>query len=113
MGILKKARWQRWQKLEEKETWMNSKMIEFSKMATFQTPNIRPSEIMSAKKLLEDFCNPIVNKPKPKAEPPKDEKKESKNGESGGEEKSNESADSQSQDNVPEKEVTPPQQDKK
>lgn len=100
-------------KLEEKETWMNSKMIEFSKTATFQTPNIRPSEIMSAKKLLEDFCNPIVNKPKPKAEPPKEEKKDSKNGESGGEGKSNESADSQSQDKVPEKEVTPPQQDKK
>ncbi len=39
-------------KLEEKETWMNSKMIEFSKTATFQTPNIRPSEIMSAKKVM-------------------------------------------------------------
>ena len=38
---------------------------------------------------LEDFCNPIVNKPKPKVEPPKEEKKVPKNGEDGGEKKEN------------------------
>lgn len=76
-------------KIDEKLKWLNEKMMEYKKTAMHETPKVLPSQILAEKKFLEDFCNPIVNKPKPKVEPPKEEKKVPKNGEDGGEKKEN------------------------
>jgi len=60
-------------RIEDKFKWYNEKAQEYSKCEIHVTPAIQPSEILNEKKMIENFCNPIVNKPKPKAEPPKEE----------------------------------------
>lgn len=59
-------------KVEEKQQWFNQKMQENGKCPPHVNPPVYPSQVLSEKKLLDDFCNPIVNKAKPKVEPPKD-----------------------------------------
>lgn len=59
-------------KIEEKQQWFNQKMQENGKCPPHTNPPVYPSQVLSEKKLLDDFCNPIVNKAKPKVEPPKD-----------------------------------------
>ncbi|XP_057313213.1 heat shock protein 105 kDa-like [Hydractinia symbiolongicarpus] len=61
-------------KVEEKFKWFNEKMQENAKCPQHSNPAVYPAQILSEKKILDDFCNPIVNKAKPKAEPPKDKK---------------------------------------
>lgn len=65
-------------RIEEKQQWFNQKMQENAKCPLHTTPSVFPSQVLTEKRLLEDFCNPIVTKPKPKAEPPKDDKKKDK-----------------------------------
>jgi len=60
-------------RVEDKFKWYNDKAQEYSKCALHITPPIQPNEILNEKKMIESFCNPIVNKPKPKVDPPKDE----------------------------------------
>merc|ERR1719494_1765195 len=60
-------------RLEEKFKWFNSEMNSFQKLKKFESPKIMPSQIQNEIKLLSTFCDPIINKPKPKVEPPKEE----------------------------------------
>jgi len=60
-------------RVEEKFKWYNEKAQDYSKCELHVTPSIQPSEILNEKKMIENFCNPIVNKPKPKVDPPKEE----------------------------------------
>lgn len=60
-------------RVEDKFKWYNEKAQEYSKCESHVTPAIQPSEILTEKKMIESFCNPIVNKAKPKVEPPKEE----------------------------------------
>lgn len=68
-------------KVEEKFNWFNEKLNEMGKCPKTKNPPVYPSQIETEKKLMQTFCDPIVNKPKPKVEPPKDEPK--KEGEEG------------------------------
>ncbi|XP_048884367.1 heat shock 70 kDa protein 4-like isoform X3 [Brienomyrus brachyistius] len=56
--------------------WMNSKMNEQRKQELSKELTVRAQEIRAKTKELCSVCNPVINKPKPKAEPPKDEKAE-------------------------------------
>lgn len=60
-------------RLEEKFKWFNSEMNSFQKLRKYESPKIMPSQIQNEIKLLSTFCDPIINKPKPKVEPPKEE----------------------------------------
>jgi len=60
-------------RLEEKFKWFNNGMNAFQKLKKYETPKILPSEIQSEKKALFSYCDPIINKAKPKVEPPKEE----------------------------------------
>jgi molecular chaperone DnaK (HSP70) len=62
-------------RLEEKFKWLNEKMTKFQNTKKHEKPPIAPSAVTAETKILSSFCDPIVNKPKPKAEPPKDDKK--------------------------------------
>jgi len=84
-------------KLEEKFKWFNEKMQANAKCLLTSPPVVYPSQILTEKKLLNDFCNPIINKPKPKVEPPKDDpKKEDKKAKEGETTSNNEQTPSQS-----------------
>jgi len=61
-------------RLDEKFKWLNEKMNKFQNARKHEKPSIAPSAVQTEAKMLSTFCDPIVNKPKPKAEPPKDEK---------------------------------------
>lgn len=63
-------------KLDEKFAWFNKKLNENGKCPMTSNPAVYPSQIETEKKLLQTFCDPIINKPKPKVEPPKDTPKE-------------------------------------
>lgn len=58
------------EKVEEKFKWFNEKMQQSGKSSFTSTPVVFPAQILAEKKILVDFCNPIINKPKPKVEPP-------------------------------------------
>lgn len=62
-------------KVEEKFKWFNEKTQQYSNCPKHMDAPVLPTEVQSEKKILEVFCNPIVNKPKPKPkeDPPKDE----------------------------------------
>ncbi|XP_060073295.1 heat shock 70 kDa protein 4-like [Ylistrum balloti] len=66
--------------LKEKEEWYNTKLNQQNALKTYEKPIVLVSQICQEKQLLENTCNPIMNKtkPKPKEEPPKDDKKEKK-----------------------------------
>merc|ERR1719228_2638743 len=59
---------------DEKFKWYNEKLQQKSNCPLHSNPPVLPSEVLSEKRLLEAFVNPIINKakPKPKEEPPKD-----------------------------------------
>merc|ERR1711881_5596 len=65
-------------KVDEKFKWYNEKLQLKASCPLHNNPPVFPSEVQAEKRLLETFCNPIVNKskPKPKEEPPKDVPKE-------------------------------------
>lgn len=65
-------------KVEEKFKWFNEKTQQYNNCPKYMDAPVLPTEVQSEKKILETFCNPIVNKakPKPKEEPPKDESKD-------------------------------------
>lgn len=66
--------------VKAKEEWLNSKWSVQNKLADHEDPAVYASVILSEKKLLEDTCYTILNKPKPKpkAEPPPPPKEEEK-----------------------------------
>ncbi|XP_063046115.1 heat shock 70 kDa protein 4b [Engraulis encrasicolus] len=66
--------------------WMNSKMNQQSKQSLSAEPAIKVTEIQSKTKELYSACNPILTKPKPKAEAPKDDKAPEQNGPVNGQE---------------------------
>lgn len=53
--------------ISEAMSWLNSKMNAQNKLSLTQDPVVRVSEIVTKSKELDDFCNPIIYKPKPKA----------------------------------------------
>lgn len=57
-------------RVEDKFKWYNEKVQAKTNCLLYNNPPVLPSEVLSEKKLLESFCNPIINKPKPKVEPP-------------------------------------------
>jgi len=63
-------------RLDEKFQWFNEKMQKFQTCKKTEKPAIAPSTVQSEEKLLSSYCDPIVNKSKPKVEPPKDDKKD-------------------------------------
>lgn len=69
-------------KVNDKFNWFNQKLNENGKCPLTGNPAVYPAQIASEKKLLQTFCDPIVNKPKPKVEPPKDTPKKEENTES-------------------------------
>ncbi|XP_051869805.1 heat shock 70 kDa protein 4-like [Pristis pectinata] len=75
--------------VQEAMEWMNSKMNLQSKQSLTQDPLVKCAEIQAKVKELVNLCNPIVSKPKPKAEPPKEEKEAEQNGPVNGEQNTN------------------------
>jgi len=61
-------------KVDEKFKWYNEKLQLKAACPLYNNPPVLPSQVQAEKRLLETFCNPIINKskPKPKEEPPKD-----------------------------------------
>ncbi|XP_055000619.1 heat shock 70 kDa protein 4L [Sorex araneus] len=54
--------------ISEAMSWLNSKMSAQNKLGLTQDPVVRVSEIVAKSKELDDFCNPVIYKPKPKVE---------------------------------------------
>ncbi|KAM4625634.1 heat shock 70 kDa protein 4L [Polymixia lowei] len=48
--------------------WMNSKMNAQSKLGITQDPVVKVADIIAKIQELEDICNPVINRPKPKVE---------------------------------------------
>lgn len=92
-------------KIEEKFKWFNEKMQLSAKTPPTSNPVVYPSQILSEKKILDDFCNPIVNKAKPKVEPPPPPKEEVKKEESS--KQPEEGANSQQPENMETEDKTP------
>mmetsp|Transcript_48512 Transcript_48512/g.149872 ORF Transcript_48512/g.149872 Transcript_48512/m.149872 type:complete len:221 (-) Transcript_48512:62-724(-) len=57
--------------LELKEKWMQEKLVAQSRCAQHDTPAVLTDELKVQRDQLERLAKPIVNKPKPKADPPK------------------------------------------
>ncbi|XP_026085334.1 heat shock 70 kDa protein 4L-like isoform X1 [Carassius auratus] len=53
--------------------WMNTKMNAQSKLTVAQDPAVKVAEIIQKIQELEDVCNPVFNRPKPKTEEPVEE----------------------------------------
>ncbi|XP_017742221.1 PREDICTED: heat shock 70 kDa protein 4L [Rhinopithecus bieti] len=81
-------------------SWLNSKMNAQNKLSLTQDPVVKVSEIVAKSKELDNFCNPIIYKPKPKVEVPEDKAKANSehngpmDGQSGNETKSDSTKDS-------------------
>uniref|UniRef100_A0A8D0L708 Heat shock 70 kDa protein 4L n=1 Tax=Sphenodon punctatus TaxID=8508 RepID=A0A8D0L708_SPHPU len=54
----------------EAMNWLNSKMNAQNKLSLTQDPVVKVAEILAKSKELDNLCNPIIYKPKPKVEPP-------------------------------------------
>ncbi|XP_036096424.1 heat shock 70 kDa protein 4L isoform X4 [Molossus molossus] len=54
--------------ISEAMNWLNSKMNAQNKLSLTQDPVVKVSEIVAKSKELDNFCNPIIYKPKPKVE---------------------------------------------
>lgn len=69
--------------VKEKEDWFNNKCNAQAKVPDTKDPVVLTASILAEKQELENKCNPIVNKPKPKAPepppPPKEDEKKSEN----------------------------------
>lgn len=61
--------------VEEKAAFINTKKTEQSKLAKYDPPAVLVAALVAQKEELERICRPVVNTPKPKAEPPKEEPK--------------------------------------
>ncbi|RVE57248.1 hypothetical protein OJAV_G00214120 [Oryzias javanicus] len=61
MGIVEKC-------VNEGMGWMNNKMNAQSKLDITQDPAVKVADIIAKIQELEDVCNPVINKPKPKVE---------------------------------------------
>lgn len=59
-------------KVNDRFSWFNQKLNENGKVPLTASPAVFPLQIDTEKKLLKSFCDPIVNKSKPKVEPPKE-----------------------------------------
>ncbi|XP_062992441.1 heat shock 70 kDa protein 4L [Elgaria multicarinata webbii] len=53
----------------EAMNWLNSKMNAQNRLSLTQDPVVKVAEIIAKSKELDSLCNPIIYKPKPKAEP--------------------------------------------
>ncbi|XP_061216308.1 heat shock 70 kDa protein 4L isoform X2 [Neopsephotus bourkii] len=58
--------------ISEAMNWLNSKMNAQNKLSLTQDPVVKVAEIVTKSKELDNFCNPIIYKPRPKIEPPSD-----------------------------------------
>ncbi|XP_038865475.1 heat shock 70 kDa protein 4L-like isoform X2 [Salvelinus namaycush] len=54
--------------LNESMAWINSKMNAQSQLTIAQDPVVKVADIISKIQELDEVCNPVVNRPKPKAE---------------------------------------------
>ncbi|XP_045432335.1 heat shock 70 kDa protein 4L isoform X2 [Pipistrellus kuhlii] len=61
--------------INEAMSWLNSKMNAQNKLSLTQDPVVKVSEIVAKSKELDNFCNPIIYKPKPKVEVAEDNAK--------------------------------------
>ncbi|KAI5941857.1 heat shock 70 kDa protein 4L [Manis javanica] len=61
--------------ISEAMNWLNSKMNAQNKLSLTRDPVVKVSEIVAKSKELDDFCNPIIYKPKPKVEVAEDKTK--------------------------------------
>ncbi|XP_010950871.2 heat shock 70 kDa protein 4L [Camelus bactrianus] len=61
--------------ISEAMSWLNSKMNAQNKLSLTQDPVVKVSEIVAKSKELDNFCNPIIYKPKPKVEVAEDKAK--------------------------------------
>nr|XP_060511801.1 heat shock 70 kDa protein 4L [Panthera onca] len=61
--------------ISEAMNWLNSKMNAQNKLSLTQDPVVKVSEIVAKSKELDNFCNPIIYKPKPKVEVAEDKTK--------------------------------------
>uniref|UniRef100_A0A8C1I515 Heat shock 70 kDa protein 4L-like n=1 Tax=Cyprinus carpio TaxID=7962 RepID=A0A8C1I515_CYPCA len=66
MGVVEKS-------VREALGWMNAKMNAQSKLTVAQDPAVKVAEIIQKIQELEDVCNPILNRPKPRTEEPIEE----------------------------------------
>eukprot|EP00053_Salpingoeca_punica_P014851 m.135270 g.135270 ORF g.135270 m.135270 type:complete len:814 (-) comp16556_c0_seq2:349-2790(-) len=66
------------EKVEAADAWVQERQNAQRKLSKYDPPAVTAALLNSKKDELERYCNPIVNKPKPKVEPPKEtaEKKE-------------------------------------
>ncbi|XP_066488143.1 heat shock 70 kDa protein 4L isoform X1 [Tiliqua scincoides] len=55
--------------INEAMNWLNSKMNAQNRLSLTQDPVVKVAEIIAKSKELDGLCNPIIYKPKPKAEP--------------------------------------------
>ncbi|MXQ82187.1 hypothetical protein E5288_WYG007968 [Bos mutus] len=62
--------------ISEAMSWLNSKMNAQNKLSLTQDPVVKVSEIVAKSKELDNFCNPIIYKPKPKVEVAEDKAKD-------------------------------------
>ncbi|PVD34365.1 hypothetical protein C0Q70_05636 [Pomacea canaliculata] len=72
--------------LEEKMAWWGPKLDAQTKVKRHEDPIVTAEQVRSEKRSLESTCFPVINRPKPKADPPKEE-----DGKKQGEEMSNNS----------------------
>ncbi|XP_077156458.1 heat shock 70 kDa protein 4L isoform X2 [Paroedura picta] len=82
----------------EAMSWLNSKMNAQNRLSLSQDPVVKVAEIIAKAKELDNLCNPIIYKPKPKVEPQSEGQAKSSNehngpmnGQSGSETKSEDS----------------------
>uniref|UniRef100_A0A8C8GZK7 Heat shock protein 4 like n=1 Tax=Oncorhynchus tshawytscha TaxID=74940 RepID=A0A8C8GZK7_ONCTS len=63
--------------LNESMAWINSKMNAQSQLTIAQDPVVKVADIISKIQELDEVCNPVVNRPKPKADDVSEENEES------------------------------------
>ncbi|XP_036620791.1 heat shock 70 kDa protein 4L isoform X2 [Trichosurus vulpecula] len=61
--------------INEAMNWLNSKMNAQNKLSLTQDPVVKVAEIVAKSKELDNFCNPIIHKAKPKVEVSEDQAK--------------------------------------
>ncbi|XP_055027573.1 heat shock 70 kDa protein 4L isoform X1 [Misgurnus anguillicaudatus] len=66
MGIVERS-------VNEAYEWMNARMIAQSKLKIAQDPAVKVADIIQKIQELEEVCNPVLNRPKPKTEEPVEE----------------------------------------
>ncbi|XP_046432561.1 heat shock 70 kDa protein 4 isoform X1 [Neodiprion fabricii] len=66
--------------VDDKWAWLEEKRIALSGLQRTQQPPVTVAQIRAEKQALDSAVLPILNKPKPKAEPPKEDKSKEKTG---------------------------------